>query len=226
MNTGYFLAFTTGLIGGFGHCIGMCGPLVASTALHSTVSGRASFGDRFVPQALYNIGRITTYGAVGAVMGLAGSFVNIAARMAGIQNGVMIAAGIMMVVMGLGILGVAGGTAWLEQHNSLVLDAAKKIFPSRSPWKYYPLGLVLGLLPCGLSYTVFIAAAGTGTPLAGMFTTLCFGAGTVPALALFGAMVSYFGSRIHSRMQKAGGVTVIIMGLYYVLKGIKLYADL
>ncbi len=226
MNAGYLLALTTGLIGGFGHCIGMCGPLVASSALHSAASDRASSTGPVLPQLLYNIGRVTTYGAVGAVMGLAGSFVNVATRLAGIQNGVMIAAGLIMLVMGLSILGFMGGTGRLERHNSLVLGAAKKIFSSPSGWRYLPLGLVLGLLPCGLSYTVYIAAAGTGTPLAGMFTMLFFGAGTVPALALFGVMAGYFGSRMRSRVQKAGGVVVLAMGLYYVLKGIELYVDL
>jgi sulfite exporter TauE/SafE len=103
---------------------------------------------------------------------------------------------------------------------------AKKIFPRRSVWKYYPLGLVLGMLPCGLSYTAFIAAAGTGNPLAGMLTMFSFGLGTVPALALFGMMVSYLGSRLRGWMQKAGGVAVMTMGLYYLLKGIKLYANM
>jgi uncharacterized protein len=131
-----------------------------------------------------------------------------------------------MIVMGLGILGLAGGTGWLERHNKLVLRAARTIFSSRSTGRYYPLGLVLGLLPCGLSYTAFIAAAGSGTPLAGLLTMLFFGAGTVPALALFGVAVAYFGSRMRSRMQRAGGVAVIVMGLYYMLKGIQLYAEM
>jgi sulfite exporter TauE/SafE len=226
MNAGYVLALTTGFIGGFGHCIGMCGPLVASSALHASASGRVSTPGSVLPQLLYNSGRVTTYGAVGAVMGFAGSFVNVATRLAGIQNGVMIAAGIIMAIMGLSILGIAGGTAWLERHNALVLGAAKKIFPRRTVWKYYPLGLVLGLLPCGLSYTAFVAAAGAGSAAAGLWTMLFFGIGTVPALAMFGILVSYFGSRMRSTVQKAGGAVVLIMGLYYVLKGIELYADL
>jgi sulfite exporter TauE/SafE len=226
MNAGYLLALTTGLIGGFGHCIGMCGPLVASSALQSATSDRASSTGLVVPQLLYNIGRITTYGSVGAVMGLAGSFVNVAGRLAGIQNGVMIAAGIIMAIMGLSIMGILGGTGWLERHNSVVLITAKKIFSGRSSWRYLPLGLVLGLLPCGLSYTVYIAAAGTGKPLAGMFTMLFFGAGTVPALALFGVTVGYLGSHMRSRVQKTGGAVVLAMGLYYVFKGIELYVDL
>lgn len=226
MNAGYLLALTTGLVGGFGHCIGMCGPLVASSALHSAAAKRIGGPGQFVPQLLYNTGRITTYVTVGTVMGLVGSFVNVASKLAGVQNGVMIAAGLIMIAMGLSILGVMGGTGWLEQHNSLVLSMAKKIFSHHSGWRYLPLGLVLGLLPCGLSYTAFIAAAGTGTPLAGMFTMLAFGAGTVPALLLFGMIVSYLGSRLRTQVQKAGGVVVMVMGLYYILKGIELYVDL
>jgi len=227
MNAGYFLAFTTGLIGGFGHCIGMCGPIVASSALHSAVAKRSGVSCRsIIPQLYYNIGRITTYGTVGAVMGLVGSFVNVASKLAGVQNGVMIAAGLIMVIMGLSIVGVMGGTGWLERHNSLVLVMAKKIISDPSGWRYLPLGVVLGLIPCGLSYTAFIAAAGTGTPLAGVFTMLAFGAGTVPALLLFGVMVSYLGSRMRSRIQKVSGAMVMVMGLYYVLKGIELYVNL
>jgi uncharacterized protein len=128
--------------------------------------------------------------------------------------------------MGLGILGVAGGTAWLERRNSLVLIAAKKMFALSSRWRYYPLGLVLGLMPCGLSYTAFIAAAGTGSALGGLLTMFFFGIGTVPALALFSIAVNYIGSRMRTRIQKAGGIAVMTMGCYYIWRGIRLYAEM
>ena len=226
MNAGYFLALTTGFVGGFGHCIGMCGPLVASSALHSASARTLYEKSGFAAQALYNAGRLTTYGIVGAIMGFAASFVNVASRMVGLQNGVMAIAGVVMVMMGFGILGIAGGTGWLERHNAMVLTTAKKMFGLSSPWRYFPLGLILGLLPCGLSYTAFIAAAGTGSMLSGMLTMLFFGAGTVPSLALFSAAVTYFGSRMRTRMQKAGGAAVIVMGVYYILKGLRLYAEM
>jgi sulfite exporter TauE/SafE len=227
MNAGYFLALTTGFLGGFGHCIGMCGPLVASSSLRAiAVEDSHNARARVMDQALYNSGRITTYGIVGAVMGFAASFVNVASKLVGIQNGVMVGAGVVMVIMGLGILGITAGTGWIERHNSLVLTEARKMLKLSSRWKYYPLGLVLGLMPCGLSYTAFIAAAGTGSPLGGMLTMLYFGAGTVPALAIFSVAVAYLGSRMRFWMQKAGGVAVMIMGLYYILKGIRLYVEM
>jgi sulfite exporter TauE/SafE len=227
MNAGYLLALTTGFLGGFGHCIGMCGPLVASSSLHSSsVRGFHDFRARIFEQVLYNAGRITTYGMAGAIMGFAASFVNVASKLVGIQNGVMVGAGIIMVIMGFGILGVVGGTRWIERHNSLVLAMAKKMFRLSSRWKFFPLGLILGLMPCGLAYTAFIAAAGTGSVVGGVLTMFCFGVGTVPALALFSAAVTYLGSRMRHWMEKAGGVAVTIMGLYYILKGIQLYAEM
>jgi len=226
MEAGYVFALTTGLLGGFGHCIGMCGPLIAGPALHASTQMNAGLWARMFPQFLYHAGRITTYAVVGACMGMAGSFVNVAGGLAGIQNSVMIIAGLIMVFMGLGIVGLLGGTKRLEQHNVFVLGMAKKLLAGTSPLRYFPLGLVLGLLPCGLSYTVFIAAAGTGAPGAGMLTMLSFGAGTVPALALFGALVAYFSSRARGVVQKTGGMAVIAMGLFYIIKGIRLYAEM
>ena len=86
MEAGYILALTTGILGGFGHCIGMCGPLVASYTLATQAHNAQSWFSRVSPHVLYNLGRITTYAIIGGIMGVSGSFVNVAGRIAGIQN--------------------------------------------------------------------------------------------------------------------------------------------
>ncbi len=226
MEPGFLLAFTTGILGGFGHCIGMCGPLVASYTL-ATTSGKAlPWFSRFSPHVLYNLGRITTYGIIGGIMGLSGSFVNVAGRLAGIQNIVALLAGIMMVAMGMAIVSRTGSMAWIEKHNFPVLRLAHQVRSSSSPFHYYPLGLLIGLLPCGLSYTVFIAAAGTGGLVPGMATTLLFGLGTLPALLLFGAAITSLSATLRGSIYRASGIIVIVMGVYFLYKGIKLYVDL
>lgn len=225
METGYFLALTTGIVGGFGHCIGMCGPLVASYAL-AAPSVPASLPVRLTPHLLYNMGRITTYGIIGGFMGLSGSFVNIAGGLAGFQNAVAVLAGFLMIIMGLSIAGAGGPAAWIEKHNISVLRSAHRIIESPSALRYYPLGLLLGLLPCGLSYTVFLASAGTGSMLSGAATALLFGLGTLPALLLFGSLFSALTPALRGRLYKAGGVLVIITGVYYLSRGIKLYAGM
>jgi sulfite exporter TauE/SafE len=225
VETGYLLALVTGVLGGFGHCIGMCGPLVASYALVRATRPQPIFL-RMAPHLLYNMGRITTYGLIGGIMGLSGSFVNVAGRLAGIQNVVAVVAGVMMIFMGLSIAGIAGTTAWIEKHNLSVLRTSQRVLASSSTLRYYPLGLLLGLLPCGLSYTVFIASAGTGGLLPGMLTALLFGLGTLPALLAFGAVMSSLSAALRGRIYRTSGVIVMIMGIYFLFRGLRLYANL
>ena len=59
----YVLVFMTGLTGGVGHCVGMCGPIVASYSI--ALSSRS-----FLPHLLYGFGRVTTYAFLGATLGL------------------------------------------------------------------------------------------------------------------------------------------------------------
>lgn len=225
METGYVLAFTTGIIGGFGHCIGMCGPLVASYTLAGPAQPKPLIM-RITPHVLYNGGRITMYSIVGGIMGLSGSFINVAGRLANIQNSVAIFAGVIMIMMGASIAGRGGNTAWIEKHNTSILRAAAGIRASSSSFRYFPLGIVLGLLPCGLSYTVFIASAGTGGFFTGMLTALLFGLGTLPALLAFGAIISSLTAALRSRIYQTSGLLVILMGIYYLYRGISLYANL
>jgi len=219
------MAFMTGMIGGFGHCIGMCGPLVTSYTLAGSTQPRPLIM-RITPHVLYNSGRVTMYSLIGGVMGLSGSFINVAGRLANIQNSVAVLAGVIMILMGVSIAARSGNTAWIEKHNTSILRAATGIRASSSTLRYFPLGIVLGLLPCGLSYTVFIAAAGTGGFFPGMLTALVFGLGTLPALLAFGAIISSLTAALRSRIYRTSGVLVILMGIYYLYRGINLYANL
>jgi len=222
VDAGYLGALLSGLAGGFGHCIGMCGPIVASYALHGT----APLFDRLLSTVLYNAGRITTYMLIGAVMGVAGSFVNVAGKIAGFQQIAAVAAGLFMIFMGLGIAGLTGKTALLEGRSGIFMKAASYIMLEKSRWKYFPLGALFGFIPCGLSYSIFIAAAGTGGFLPGMTLSLLFGLGTVPALLLFGAVAAYMGSRMRGLLYKAAGIVVVLMGALYVMRGMKIYAGM
>jgi len=220
----YFLAFTTGFLGGFGHCIGMCGPIVTSYTFHG---GR--FGDSRIslsPHLLYNAGRINTYVFIGSLMGLAGSFADTIGRFSGSQDIVTIIAGCIMILMGLGITGILGGMNFIERHNNIILKAVKMVFEGISLWRYYPLGLLLGLLPCGLSYSIFIASAGTGNLFSGMMIALSFGLGTVPALLLFGVINTYLSNRIRGLVYRAGGIVIMLMGIYFIFRGVGLHANM
>jgi hypothetical protein len=155
------MAFVTGLLGGFGHCIGMCGPLVGSFAL---ATGALGPRHSLAGQLAYHGGRITTYALLGAVMGLTGSFVNVAGRLAGLQDVVAVLAGVLMILLGLGAAGVSGALKKLEARASArVVRIVRGLLSGGGPGRLYPTGLALGLLPCGLSWTMFLGAAATGS---------------------------------------------------------------
>ena len=226
MGADYYLAFTTGLLGGFGHCIGMCGPIVASFAWKQPVAGDAGGPGQWTHQLQYHAGRTATYALVGALMGLTGSFVNVAGRLAGIQNIVALSAGAMMVLMGSSIAGLWRGAALLERHNGTVLSAARKVLAMPPAYRYPALGLLMGLLPCGLSYTVFIAAAGAGGMLQGSLVSLLFGLGTLPAVLLFGRLTASLGASVRGGIYRAGGFAIIVMGGVFIYRGVRDHAGL
>ena len=215
------LALTTGLVGGFGHCLGMCGPLPVGFALAAgpRLGARAALS----AQAVYHLGRVTTYAAVGAVMGLVGSFVDVAGRLAGAQRVVSVAAGLAMVAMGLGAAGIAGWARRLEARaTDRVVAAVRGLLEGGGPGRLYPLGLLLGLLPCGLSYSIFVGSAATGAPVPGMLLALAFGLGTTPALLLAGAAATLLSQRLRGWLYRAGGLLVAVLGALFLLRGLGL----
>lgn len=221
-DTSYLLALTTGLLGG-AHCVGMCGPIVASYALQGEL--RALTGitilKKIFPHLLYNLGRISTYAFIGALMGMTGSFVN---NIAGFQSIVRIAAGAVMILMGINITGLTGGFGWLEKRGGLIMKTGAELLSLQSLWRYFILGALFGFLPCGLSYSMFAASAGTGNPVSGFLVSLLFGLGTLPWLVVFGVSASLVSAHLRGYIYKASGVIVIIMGLFYLVRGIKMYA--
>jgi uncharacterized protein len=212
------MAFATGLLGGFGHCLPMCGPLVGSFALAAGPRGTA----RAVQgQLAYHAGRITTYALVGAAMGLTGSFVNVAGRLAGVTAAASILAGILMVLMGLGAAGVATWVRRVEARAAgRVSRLARGLLEGGTAGRLYPVGLALGLLPCGLSWTLFLGAAGTGHPAAGLVLALVFGLGTLPALLLAGAAGTFLGVKARGALYRAGGLLVAALGVLFLLRGL------
>jgi sulfite exporter TauE/SafE len=226
MGADYYLAVTAGLLGGFGHCIGMCGPLVAALAWKQPLPDASGTMAHWRPQLLYHTGRIATYTLIGAVMGLSGSFVNVSGRIAGFQNMAALLAGIVMVLLGMSIAGLWRGASLLEGNDRIVLAAARKAVAIPSAFRYPVLGLVLGLLPCGLSYTVFIAAAGTSSMLAGALLSLLFGLGTLPAVLLFGRLAASLSASLRGWIYRAGGLAVIAMGFVFIYRGVRDHAGL
>lgn len=223
----YILFFTTGAAIGFGHCIGMCGPIVISLSLN--LKGAPSVW----PHLFYNTGRILTYGLLGAFAGGMASFTRFAESIDGIQKGVMVAAGVIIVLMGLAMTGwVRTGIIFRAAPpvGSLFGKIYKKLLQKkRSSQMYLPLGLLLGLLPCGPVYTALLAAARSGMEsdttlggvMAGAGLMICFGLGTLPALFLVSRLTDLRWIRHREKVYRVGAVLMMMVGAYFVYEGLR-----
>lgn len=220
----------TGLLMGFSHCLGMCGPLVASFGLSArpdpvtgAVPGAARAAARQLP---YHLGRVTTYGLVGAVMGATGAFVNVAGRLAGLGEIMALLAGALMVALGLGAAGITDLLRQLEATASRRLMALLRPLLRGGPSRLYPLGLALGFLPCGVSWTIFLGAAASGGPVPGLLMALAFGLATVPGLLLVGVASALLGQRARGVLRRAGGLMVAALGVLFLLRGLGVHVPL
>ena len=223
MSSLYLAMLLSGIAGGFGHCISMCGPVVASLTLGETRQG-------ILHLLLYNLGRITTYTILGGIVGLSGSFLLLATSIEPLQKAIMVLAGLSIIVMGLATgewLPIAKKFSSCGPTFPLIQKIMTLFKAPRSIDTYYPMGIVLGFLPCGLTYTALLAAARVGmesqTPFAGLlqgaFTMLLFGIGTAPALILVGKVVNSISSKTRQRFYRVASLIMIATGVWFVVSG-------
>ncbi len=226
IETLYLVFISTGFAVGFGHCVGMCGPIVVSFSLHLE-SKRV-----LISNLLYHFGRVMTYAVLGGVVGITGSFVRVTAGIAVLQKAVMIFTGLMIVVMGLSMGGwLSLGRIFGDHYNpnGIITRGFGKMSGAQSTSAYLPLGLLLGLLPCGPVYTALITAARAGMEIQspfkaffiGMGLMVSFGLGTIPSLLLVAGLTDMKWLRSREVIYKIGSVLMIAVGIYFVIKGIR-----
>ena len=222
----FLLYLSTGFTIGFGHCIGMCGPIVVSFSLNLKEKSI------YVPQLLYHLGRITTYATLGGVVAAAGSLTMVTANIDTIQKIVMIFTGALIMIQGLAMAGWVPLGKLFGDHSSpggLISKGFGKLINKQSTLVYLPLGLLLGLLPCGPVYTVLLGAARAGMDagsthqgvLTGMGLMAAFGVGTVPALFLVAKLADMGWLKSRAIIYRVGAVLMIIVGIFFIIKAIR-----
>jgi uncharacterized protein len=213
----YFEIFLIGLLGSM-HCIGMCGGFVAMYSLKKPAAAPS------LPfHLLYNIGRITTYTLIGGTLGYIGSFAALLGTHRGIPGAVLLFSGVIMILMGLNLAGVLGKRGLFEDtgitETTVFRTYLHRILALESAWGTLLLGLLLGFLPCGLLYPLFLNAAASGGFVSGMVTMLVFGIGTVPAMLSFGYLVSRIQPHMKVILYRIAAVMIVLLGVRSLLRG-------
>jgi uncharacterized protein len=219
-----FPVFLVGLLGSV-HCVGMCGGIVSAL---SVAPARAfPVPVRTVRAAhpawnvvAYNAGRIGSYMVAGA---LAGGLAGGARTLAGlppVQAGGYWLANLMLVALGLYLMDLWRGLAWLEQGGRHLWRHVQPLIgrlgpgAGYGPARMFAAGGLWGWLPCGMVYSVLATAMLGGSAGAGAAVMLAFGLGTLPMLLTLGMAGAGLRRWLQRRpVRLASGALVLAFGV-------------
>ena len=210
---------TIAFLGSFGHCIGMCGGIIIAYS-STKIDENDSKAKQAMLHLFYASGRILTYTILGAMFGAIGGVAVISNN----ANGaLLIFAGIIMLLTGLSLSGKIKFLTIIEHSISSTQwyqKSFKSLLQTKSKTSFFTLGMLNGLLPCGLVYFFAVTAASTGSAIYGAMVMMIFGLSTVPALFSLGFFVGLFkNSTFRTTMIKLASISVILFGLYTMYQG-------
>lgn len=209
-------AILVGLLGG-GHCMGMCGGIVGAVTV-SLPGSRPRLGYVLA----YNAGRILSYALAGLLAGALGASSFFLQHVLPVQQALYALSSVMLIVLGLYLAGIWAGVTRLERLGGWVWRRlqphTRRFLPVNTHTRAFMVGTLWGWLPCGLVYSVLIAALATGNALHGGVLMLCFGLGTLPTLLAMGlAAVRLKGWLQLTWVRQLSGGLVMAFGLVGLL---------
>lgn len=205
--------FSIGFLGSF-HCIGMCGPI----ALSLPVNDKTKAG-RFLIILLYNLGRALTYAAFGAVLG----FISNRFALVGYQQTLSIAVGVLILVLLMVTYFFRGNnTMFGRLHLHIQHSLGKKLNGKKNKFSYLLIGLLNGLLPCGLVYLAIATALTTGSSLNGALLMFAFGLGTFPLMISVMIAGNYISLNARKKVRRLVPYFVGFMAVLLILRGMNL----
>jgi sulfite exporter TauE/SafE len=224
-----------GILGSLGHCAGMCGPIVAAFGLAQAKQG----GRTWTRHLRFQLGRITTYTILGGLIGFLGGFARlqtvqdmhacckpegaalIAAQAWPWQLWVKLGIGVLMLLMGLAM--ALGGRADVLMEFKLPKPLQKLLGRGLALGSLpYALGMLWGLIPCGLVYMMLLRTLDGGDWKMGAAGMAAFGLGNAPLLLGLGLVSTRLSQAWKARLLRLGGLLVAAMGSYILWQAVML----
>ena len=212
----YGTLFTTGVLTGL-HCLSMCGALNLAASTGGQPAGEAvvkpvnanSTARRSLSPVFYNLGRLVSYTALGALAGAIGGVIGIDKR---VSTALILVAGLVMVLMALRMAGVVSFKVAIPKIPALEKLRAK----SKRAGGPFIVGLANGLMPCGPLQAMQLYAVGTGSAAAGALSMFLFCLGTIPFMLAIGYAARALGSRSKALIAKVAAAFMFALAISMV----------
>ena len=211
----FIAAFTIGLVGSF-HCIGMCGPIAFALPVKSN-----SLYHRIISGVFYNSGRLTTYVMFGLLFGAISQGISTAST----QQTVSIALGVVFILsvfIPRSVLNKINPTSIIGFYIFSVKNSLGKLLKSSSTLNLVLIGLLNGLLPCGLVYAAIGSSIATGSTDKGALFMFSFGLGTLPMMFSVALLTSFISVGFRNKIRKVIPVFIFLLGCLFILRGLNL----
>lgn len=238
MSTSLFSVLLLGLLAGGVSCAAVQGGLLAGLVSRQRPSAPppvrprpnrthpaeppARLSDDLAPVAGFLTGKLASHAVLGALLGLAGTAVQLSVH---IRAMVQLAAGIAIIAMGLAQLGVRGFTRLTFQPPTAWTRLVRGRARSQAAFAPALLGVSSILIPCGVTLSVMALAITSGSPTTGAAVMAVFVIGTAPLFTLLGyaaARARRAAGPSARRLAIATGVLILIMGAYTLNGGLEL----
>ena len=210
-----FSALFFGLISSL-HCIGMCGPIAMMLPVdHKNPTKKA------LQILTYHLGRLTAYGFLGLAFGLLGKGLFIA----GFQQNISIAVGVLMI-----IIAIVPEKVFVQYNFSKpiykVISSIKSSLGNQFKRKtfdaLFSIGFLNGLLPCGLVYAALFGAIAMQNEVLGVAYMLLYGIGTIPLMSVVVYASGFMSVPLRSKLQRIIPIITIGIGILFILRGLSL----
>jgi len=196
-----------GLLGSLGHCVGMCSAVVI------LFDRQPIFQNKFA-WALAHAGRVTTYSLLGFLFGAFGQTLWSFDKL---QAALSILFAIIAFYMASAFIGLSPSPELLFSGLTKRWGKVMRGYKPASPLSPYLLGLLWGLLPCGLVLTALVTAIASKSAINGAINMLIFGIATIPSLFAVKWLATKTNSRTWSR--SLASIVMMFFGFQFAMRG-------
>jgi len=194
----------------------MCGPIAMMLPVDHANSTKKA-----IQIMLYHAGRLTSYATLGLLFGLVGKGL----YLAGFQQRISIAVGVLMIIMAIipeRVFARYNFSRPIYKLISKVKTSLGSQFKRKSPDALFTIGLLNGLLPCGLVYAALFGAIAMQNVTLGVFYMLLFGLGTIPLMSAVVYVTNFLSFPFRNKLQKMVPIVTVFIGVLFVLRGMGL----
>ena len=208
-------ALIMGLVGNL-HCLGMCGPIALAVPHFS--ENRAGV---IVDDLLYNSGRIITYGILGLIVG----FVGMPVAMSKYQGVISIIVGVLLLIylfIPANLKSKFTSVGMSRKISNAFKNKFRHLLNVNSRSSLFVLGLMNGLLPCGLVYVALFASVASFNPIKSMIFMLIFGVGTTPIMFSVFYLKKIINLKFRSKLRRIVPIGIGLVAILLIMRGMEL----